>query len=439
MIRLHVGTPEQYGLPQARPSLRRGAPDGLRAASRPPPARRDHAEAEHRAPRRRRGRVRRRHARARRRRRLLHGLPDHLPVLRRGLHLRARQPHRAVPARLAPRRPERRSSSRSSSRSARSCRSPRRQGQWIARPTCAASTLPPATRGDAARHPPPRTRRCASATWPPSATRSRSTSTTTCVDLEARARGGRRARRGRPATRCRSRRSRRTPRGDRGRGPGRMTTSATADRRPASASRRSRPTARRSSPPRARCSPTSATARRACATSSGAPTSRAGRSTTTSPTRSRCSARSSTRSPSRRGRASAPRARRRPPLEAFVADGFRAYFDFLAEDPQTFELHAPATRARSGRCSTSRRSGPGSSSCARTSTPAIAAGTLPPHDTELMAAAMVGAAVEVGLEMVEREPIDADASRRVRHLRLRGRVPAHAVGKGRTAAKLPDS
>ena len=32
------------------------------------------------------------------------------------------------------------------------------------------------------------------------------------------------------------------------------------------------------------------------------------------------------------------------------------------------------------------------------------------HDTGLMAAAMVGAAVEVGLEMVTRDTIDADAS-----------------------------
>jgi hypothetical protein len=40
----------------------------------------------------------------------------------------------------------------------------------------------------------------------------------------------------------------------------------------------------------------------------------------------------------------------------------------------------------------------------------VAAGTLPPHDTGLMAAAMVGAAVEVGLEMVARDTIDVDAS-----------------------------
>jgi hypothetical protein len=40
----------------------------------------------------------------------------------------------------------------------------------------------------------------------------------------------------------------------------------------------------------------------------------------------------------------------------------------------------------------------------------IAAELLPPHDAGLMAAAMVGAAVEVGLAMVAREPIDVARS-----------------------------
>ena len=37
-----------------------------------------------------------------------------------------------------------------------------------------------------------------------------------------------------------------------------------------------------------------------------------------------------------------------------------------------------------------------------------ASAALPPHDTELMAAAMVGAGVEVGMRMVEREPLDVE-------------------------------
>ncbi len=79
------GRPGEVRPAQARPPVRRGAPDGLRAHPRPDHPRRGEGEAEHPPPRRRHGRVRGRDARARRRRRLLHGLQDQLPVLRRGL------------------------------------------------------------------------------------------------------------------------------------------------------------------------------------------------------------------------------------------------------------------------------------------------------------------------------------------------------------------
>jgi hypothetical protein len=39
---------------------------------------------------------------------------------------------------------------------------------------------------------------------------------------------------------------------------------------------------------------------------------------------------------------------------------------------------------------------------------AVAAGQIPKHDSDLMAAAMVGAGVEVGLRMVERDPPDVE-------------------------------
>ena len=41
---------------------------------------------------------------------------------------------------------------------------------------------------------------------------------------------------------------------------------------------------------------------------------------------------------------------------------------------------------------------------------AVAPGLLPPHDADLMAAAMVGAGVEIGLHMVEREPLDVEGA-----------------------------
>ena len=184
-----VGTPEQYGLPkpdhrfgEAHPTISGRILDRLAA-------RRDHAEAEHRAPRRRRGRVRRRHARARRRRRLLHGLQDQLPVLRRGVHLRARQPHRAVPARLPPRHRRRLLRRARSSRSARSCRSPS-AGRSGSPTYLRGEYLLPARAEMLRRHPRRGATAMRRATWPPSATRSRSTSTTTCAISSASARPG---------------------------------------------------------------------------------------------------------------------------------------------------------------------------------------------------------------------------------------------------------
>ena len=96
-------------------------------------------------------------------------------------------------------------------------------------------------------------------------------------------------------------------------------------------------------------------------------------------------------------------------LEAFVADGFRAYFAFLAQDPQTVSM----MRRNAGTIRTlfdEPALGAGIVELREDLDAGIAAGTLPPHDTGLMAAAMVGAAIEVGLEMVARDTIDADAS-----------------------------
>ena len=58
-----------------------------------------------------------------------------------------------------------------------------------------------------------------------------------------------------------------------------------------------------------------------------------------------------------------------------------------------------------------RRAGPGRGhrrSCARTSRRPSPQGRIPPHDADLMAVAMVGAGVEIGLHMVERDPPDVE-------------------------------
>jgi AcrR family transcriptional regulator len=95
--------------------------------------------------------------------------------------------------------------------------------------------------------------------------------------------------------------------------------------------------------------------------------------------------------------------------EAFVADGFRAYFAFLAEDPQTVRLisrNAGTIRTLFDEPAL----GAGIAELREDLDAGIASGLLPAHDTALMAATMVGAAVEVGLATVARQPVDVDGA-----------------------------
>ena len=96
-------------------------------------------------------------------------------------------------------------------------------------------------------------------------------------------------------------------------------------------------------------------------------------------------------------------------VEGFVADGFRAYFEFLVEDPETVAL----MRRNAGTIRTmfdEPALGAGIEELRADLEAAVATGRIPHHDADLMAAAMVGAAVEVGLRMVEREPLDVEAA-----------------------------
>jgi AcrR family transcriptional regulator len=94
-------------------------------------------------------------------------------------------------------------------------------------------------------------------------------------------------------------------------------------------------------------------------------------------------------------------------LEDFVAAGFRAYFEFLVEDPETVAL----MRRNAGTIRTKFDEpalGAGIEELREDLDTAVRAGLIPPHDADLMAAAMVGAGVEVGLLMVERDPPDVE-------------------------------
>jgi len=111
-----------------------------------------------------------------------------------------------------------------------------------------------------------------------------------------------------------------------------------------------------------------------------------------------------------RGRVQVARRQARS-LEEFVAAGYREYFGFLASDPQAFEL----MRRNSGTIRAMFDEpifGAGVDELEADLRAAIDAGIVPQLDAEYMAAAMVGAALEVGVAMVRREPPDVEGATR---------------------------
>lgn len=96
-------------------------------------------------------------------------------------------------------------------------------------------------------------------------------------------------------------------------------------------------------------------------------------------------------------------------LESFVESGFRAYFEFLASDPLLFDLlrrNAGTIRALYDEPAI----GAGTVELAEDLRVGITAGVVPDLDVEYMARAMVGAAFEIAVLMLEREPADVDGA-----------------------------
>ena len=101
--------------------------------------------------------------------------------------------------------------------------------------------------------------------------------------------------------------------------------------------------------------------------------------------------------------------RRAQTLEEFVASGFRAYFQFVSEDRGTLDL----MRRNAGTIRTlfdEPAIGAGTEELRADLEDAVAAGLLPAHDSEYMAAAMVGAGIELALIMSAREPPDVEGA-----------------------------
>jgi AcrR family transcriptional regulator len=96
-------------------------------------------------------------------------------------------------------------------------------------------------------------------------------------------------------------------------------------------------------------------------------------------------------------------------LEEFVAAGYREYFTFLAEDPEAFAL----MRRNSGTIRAMFDEpvlGAGIDELAADLRTAMKIGIVPKVDPDYVAAAMVGAALEVGIAMIKREPPDVDGA-----------------------------
>jgi AcrR family transcriptional regulator len=92
-------------------------------------------------------------------------------------------------------------------------------------------------------------------------------------------------------------------------------------------------------------------------------------------------------------------------LEAFVRDGFRAYFEYLIEDRLTSAMlsrNAGTIRAMFDEPSLVA----GVEELAEDLRAGVAAGVIPEHDVEYMAASMVGAAFEIGARMLDSDSPD---------------------------------
>lgn len=98
-------------------------------------------------------------------------------------------------------------------------------------------------------------------------------------------------------------------------------------------------------------------------------------------------------------------------LEAFVHGSFRAYFSFIAEDPDLVAL----TRKSAGAIRTlldQPEITPLFDDLRSDLTDAISRGIMPPVDVAYLSAAMAGIAFEVSMTMVARDPLDPDAATR---------------------------
>jgi AcrR family transcriptional regulator len=94
-------------------------------------------------------------------------------------------------------------------------------------------------------------------------------------------------------------------------------------------------------------------------------------------------------------------------VEEFVEGGYRAYYGYLVEDPETFELmrrNAGTIRSMFDEPAL----GAGIEELREDLEAGVASKLLPAHDVDFMASAMVGAGFEVAVRMLERDARDVE-------------------------------
>jgi AcrR family transcriptional regulator len=111
-----------------------------------------------------------------------------------------------------------------------------------------------------------------------------------------------------------------------------------------------------------------------------------------------------------RARVSAARAAAQT-LEAFVEDSYRAYFDYIVEDPGRFAF--VARNAGTIRYLFGEHAIPGAvEELAEDLRAAIARGQIPPLDVDYCSHTMIGVGMELAQRLVERQPPDVDGATR---------------------------
>lgn len=110
----------------------------------------------------------------------------------------------------------------------------------------------------------------------------------------------------------------------------------------------------------------------------------------------------------------------------FVAGGYRAFFEFIVEDPERFAFMRRNLETMSNRFGATVLPA-GTEELAEDLRAAIGAGHLPPVDVDYCAHAMVAVGLELGARLASREPPDVDGATDFATALFLGALERHAL------------